>query len=539
MTQFEHKTARRSARLRAVAAGLVVAVPGALAVSALLAQTRAPEPNPPTDAAERAASERTAGKGTVWATGQNAFSFPLANLSDAERTRFVIGNSFFKRNWVEAPASTKARDGLGPHFIARSCAGCHALDGRSAPPDWARTLLPGADAETSVGLLLRLSIPGQPDAQHGVVPDPVYGDQLGTAAVQGVKPEGHIEIRSQPIEVRFADGSTHTLQQPIYRITRLGYGPMAPNLLVSPRVAPQVIGMGLLEAIPEADILANARAQAALNGPLTAAIKGQPNRVWDAFANQGAGGEVLGRFGWKANVGSVAHQTAGAFLGDIGITSRVNWREACTAAQADCLQAAHGGGKGTDRQSGRKTTVLLTAAQASPEQPEIDDQTLNQVIFYTATLAPPARRRVNDLQVQQGQALFHQAQCAVCHRPSYVTSTQDSSGAGGFPRLASPSLKGQRIWPYTDLLLHDMGEALADGRPDFQANGRQWRTPPLWGIGLIRDVNGHQRLLHDGRANGVLEAVLWHGGEAEASKQEVLKMSAQERAALVAFLESL
>ncbi|EGI77091.1 di-heme oxidoreductase family protein [Hylemonella gracilis] len=535
MTEFEHKTVRRSSRLRVVAAGLLVAVPGALAVSALLAQTRAPQPDPATDAAERAASERTAGKGTVWATGQNAFSFPLANLNDAERTRFVIGNSFFKRNWVEAPASTKARDGLGPHFIARSCAGCHALDGRSAPPDWARTLLPGADAETSVGLLLRLSIPGQPDAQHGVVPDPVYGDQLGTAAVQGVVPEGHIEIRSRPIEVRFADGGTHTLQQPIYSITRLGYGPMAPNVLVSPRVAPQVIGMGLLEAIPEEEILANARAQAALNSPLTAAIKGQPNRVWDAFA----GREVLGRFGWKANVGSVAHQTAGAFLGDIGITSRVNGREACTDAQTDCLQAAHGGGKGADRANGRKTTVLLTAAQASSEQPEIDDPTLNQVIFYTATLAPPARRRVNDLQVQQGQALFHQAQCAVCHRPSYTTSTQDSSGAGGFPRLASPALKGQRIWPYTDLLLHDMGEALADGRPDFQANGRQWRTPPLWGIGLIRDVNGHQRLLHDGRAKGVLEAVLWHGGEAEASKQQVLKMSAQERAALVAFLESL
>ncbi|EYC50477.1 thiol oxidoreductase [Hylemonella gracilis str. Niagara R] len=535
MTPYEHKAPRRATRWVGVFAVLLAAATGTLVVSALRAQTRADSDQAATEAAEREASERTAGKGTVWATGQNAFSFPLANLNDAERTRFVIGNSFFKRNWVEAPASTKARDGLGPHFIARSCAACHLLDGRSAPPDWARTLLPGPDAESSVGLLLRLSISGQPDAQHGVVPEPVYGDQLGTAAVQGVKPEGHIEIRSRPIEVRFADGSTHTLQQPIYSITRLGYGAMAPNVLISPRVAPQVIGMGLLEAIPEAEILGNARAQAALNGPLTAAIKGQPNRVWDAYA----GREVLGRFGWKANVGSVAHQTAGAFLGDIGITSRVNWREACTPAQTDCLQAAHGGGKGIERQNGRKTTVLVTAAQASPEQPEIDEQTLNQVIFYTATLAPPARRRVNDLQVQKGQALFHQAQCAVCHRPSYTTSTQDSSGAGGFPRLASPALKGQRIWPYTDLLLHDMGEALADGRPDFQANGRQWRTPPLWGIGLIRDVNGHQRLLHDGRAKGVLEAVLWHGGEAEASKQQVLKMNAEQRAALVAFLESL
>ena len=154
-------------------------------------------------------------------------------------------------------------------------------------------------------------------------------------------------------------------------------------------------------------------------------------------------------------------------------------------------------------------------------------------MFYQAVLAPPARRNAAAEQVLHGQKLFARAQCAVCHRPSYVT------GDSPFPRLASPALKDQRIWPYTDLLLHDMGEALADGRPDFQANGRQWKTPPLWGIGLFRDVNGHARLLHDGRAEGVLEAVLWHGGEAEASRQQVLKMNRAERAALVRFVESL
>lgn len=527
MTFSVNESARRGARRIALAAASVAAVIAVVALSSIAMQSRAEDGAVAKAVEDREASERTGGRATVWATGQNAFSFPLANLTDPERTRFVIGNSFFKRNWVEAPASTTARDGLGPHFIARSCAGCHLMDGRGAPPDWSRTLLPGADAESSVALLLRLSVPGKTDAQHGVVPEPVYGDQLNNFAVQGVKPEGHVEIRSRPIEGRFADGGAYTLQQPIYSITRLGYGPMAPDVLISPRVAPQMIGLGLLEAIPESEILGNARAQAVLQGPVTGAIKGQPNRVWDGFA----GKTVLGRFGWKANVGSIAHQTAGAFLGDIGITSRQNWSEACTPAQKDCLEAPHGGGK--------KKGVVIPAAQASIDQPEIDDQTLSQVIFYTATLAPPARRRVSDPQVVQGQALFAQAQCAVCHRPSYVTTDQDASGEGAFPRLASPALKGQRIWPYTDMLLHDMGEALADGRPDFQANGRQWRTPPLWGIGLFRDVNGHQRLLHDGRANGVLEAVLWHGGEAEASKQQVLKMNAQERAALVAFLDSL
>ena len=461
--------------------------------------------------------ERTGGQGTVFATGQNAFSFPLANLDDAERTRFVIGNSFFKRNWVEAPASTTARDGLGPHFIARACAGCHVLDGRGAPPDWRRTL--GKEPEPLVALLMRLSVPGPADPHAGVRPDPVYGDQLATAAVQDVRPEGRVEIRGTPVHGRFADGTRYTLQKPSYRIVDLGYGPLAPGAMVSPRIAPQLAGIGLLEAIPEAEVLANVAAQAASAGP----IKGQANRGWDAFANQ----EGLGRFGWKANTGSIAHQSSGAFLGDMGITSRLMWREACTETQTDCLKAPHGGG----RQRGRDG--VISAAQASAAQPEVDDETLGHVIFYTATLAPAARRQPNDPQVLKGQALFQQAQCATCHRPSYVT------GQPPFPALSSGKVVGQRIWPYTDLLLHDMGPGLADGRPDFLASGTQWKTPPLWGIGLLRDVNGHQRLLHDGRANGVLEAVLWHSGEAEDSKQQVLKFNKAERDALVKFVESL
>ena len=460
-------------------------------------------------------SERTGGDTTVFATGKNAFSFPFANLSDEERTRFVIGNSFFKRNWVEAPASTRVRDGLGPHFIARSCAGCHVMDGRGEPPDYARTL--GPDPEPTVALLMRLSVPGQADPRVGVVPEPTYGDQFGNAAVQGVKPEGVVRIHSESLRGTFADGTPYELLKPRYELTDLAYGPLAKDVMLSPRIAPQVIGVGLLEAIPEADILANARVQAALGGP----IRGQVNRVWDAYGQR----ETIGRFGWKANSPTVAHQTAHAFLGDIGITSRVFPQEACTAAQQDCLAAPHGGG--TAKGAG------LKASQANAESPEIDDKTLDDVIFYQATLAPAARRKVADPVVRQGEVLFAQAQCAVCHKPSYVT------GEGPFPRLTAKAIAGQRIWPYTDLLLHDMGPELADGRPDFLASGRQWRTPPLWGIGLLSDVNGHQRLLHDGRARGVLEAILWHGGEAEDAKLRVLNMKAQQREALVQFVESL
>lgn len=439
--------------------------------------------------------ERTGGTTTVWATGRNAFSFPLANLDDAEAARFAVGNSFFRRNWVEAPASTGARDGLGPNFIARSCGGCHVQDGRGAPP-----LERG---EAPVALLLRLSVPGT-GAHGGVLPDPVYGDQLNNAAIQGVRPEGRVVITHTTLRGRFADGTPYTLRRPHYRIADLGYGPLAKDVLIGPRIAPQLPGVGLIEAIPEAEILKNAAEQAAAPG----SVKGRVNRVRDDVLQA----ERIGRFGWKANVATLAHQTAGAFLGDMGITSAIHPQEACTAAQQDCLSAPRGGKDGG---------------------PEIDARTFGDVVFYQATLAPAARRKVADPDVQRGAKLFADAQCSACHRPSYVT------GASPLPQFASGKLAGQRIWPYTDLLLHDMGEALADGRPDFQASGRQWRTPPLWGIGLVHDVNGHRRLLHDGRADGVLEAILWHGGEAEDAKRKVLKMDKAERAALVRFVESL
>ena len=479
----------RTGWLAAAGAGLVVTT--SLVVAS-------PDPDP--------LGEKTGGNTTVFATGRNAFSFPAANLEDAERTRFVIGNSFFRRNWVEAPASTKARDGLGPHFIARSCGGCHVQDGRGAPPDIFNKL--GETEDATVALLIRLSIPGR-DVHGGPLHEPVYGDQFNNAAVQDVKPEGRVTLRYKTIAGEFADGTPYELVEPHYGFADLGYGPMHPHTLASPRIAPQLPGVGLLEAVAEADILGNAAAQAAAPGP----IKGVPNQVWDAPS----GRMMLGRFGWKANVATIAHQTGAAFVGDMGITSRHFAHEACTPAQTDCLAAP----------SGKSST-----AQGQPGV-EIDDKTFDNVVFYQATLAPAARRNMQDAQVLRGQALFVQAQCATCHRPSYVTTQ------GPFPHLTSPALSRQRIWPYTDLLLHDMGERLADNRPDFGASGRQWKTPPLWGAGLIQDVNGHTHLLHDGRARGVLEAVLWHGGEAEAARQNLLKMNRTDRDALVRFVESL
>jgi CxxC motif-containing protein (DUF1111 family) len=446
--------------------------------------------------------ELSGGATTVFDTSRNAFSFPAANMASERQTDFFIGNSFFKKNWVEAPASTSARDGLGPHFIARSCGGCHALDGRGAPP----ATRDDVNVEQPVGLMLRLSIPGD-GGKDGALAEPRYGGQLNVQAIQGVKPEARVRIRYREIEGRFADGEVYRLRQPAYSITDAAYGPVRPDVLISPRVAPQVIGMGLLEAIREADILANAARQAQEN----AGVSGKPNRVWDRYAEAW----VTGRFGWKANVGSIAHQTAGAFVGDIGITSQRFADDGCTAAQKDCRAAV-----------AREAAWRHARGESAFD---IDARTLDKVIFYTRTLAVPARRNVGAPDVLRGKRVFHDAGCARCHVPRYTTGT-----VAGFPELSN-----QVIYPYTDLLLHDMGEGLADGRPDFAADGREWRTPPLWGIGLIETVNGHTYYLHDGRARNLMEAVLWHGGEAESSRQRVLEMKKPDRDALIRFLESL
>ncbi len=430
------------------------------------------------------------GDTTVQETGRNAFSLPAPNLTDEQKTDFVVGNSFFKKAWVEAPSSTTARDGLGPHFIARSCGACHTEDGRGAPPDMQNLI----QKEQPLALLLRLSVP---DDKGGSRPEPTYGGQFNNDAIGGVRAEGKVSIRYQRILGRFADGTRYELIKPSYKLKQLGYGPLHPQTQISPRIAPQMIGLGLLEAIREEDILAIARQQKREGK----GIQGVANYVPDAFL----GKKIIGRFGWKANTGSIAHQSAGAFNGDIGITSAQFPKDDCTVKQMDCRKAPHGG------------------------TPEIDENTLSKVIFYSRTLAVPARRDADLPSVQRGQQLFKQANCISCHTPSYKT--------GAFPAI--PQLAEQTIYPYTDLLLHDMGEGLADHRPDGLANGKQWKTPPLWGLGLVPAVNGHSRYLHDGRARSLMEAVLWHDGEARPAKQHVLQFSAQDRKNLELFLKSL
>jgi len=428
------------------------------------------------------------GTTTVFNDGKDAFSLALANLSRDNRRLFAVGNSFFNENWIIAPASAQARDGLGPLFHARSCSACHTKDGRGSPPN---------EGEAMTGLLLRLSLPGQ-DAHGAPLPDPTYGTQLAIRAIPGAQPEAEVPIRWIPSTRTLPDGETIALRRPEFGPITWHYGPPAPGLLFSPRLAQPIYGGGLLEAIPEATLLA-------LTDPGDTnhdGISGRLNQVWSVEQQK----TMPGRFGWKANQPSLRQQSADAFLGDIGITTSLHPDESLTPAQQPALGLLPNGGT-----------------------PELSDHIFERVVLYTQSLAVPARRGLDNPSVRLGEKLFTQINCSACHTPTLQTGSTHPL----------QELRGQTIHPYTDLLLHDMGEELADHRPDFLASGTEWRTQPLWGLGLNAEVNGNTFYLHDGRARTLTEAILWHSGEALASRSAFEKLSRTERDALLAFLASL
>jgi CxxC motif-containing protein (DUF1111 family) len=436
----------------------------------------------------------------------NVFSHPSGNLDFKKEFDFKIGNAIFRKLWVSSPASTQSSDGLGPLYNARACQNCHLKDGRGRPPyaNWPE--------EDAVSFLLALSIPPQTEEQKRLlaegrikaVPDPVYGDQFQTLAIQGHKAEGKIHIEHTETTVELAGGEAVTLRQPHYSLDRLGYGPHHPDLMISPRVAPQMIGLGLLEIVPEEQILGWADPDDK-DGD---GISGKAQRVW----SREAGRVMLGRFGLKAGATGVAEQSAAAFANDIGISSHLIPQDAgdCTEKQTVCLNAPHG-------------------SDPAKKQHEARDKLFDLVAFYARNLAVPPRRNHDDPAVLTGKRIFNEIGCASCHRPKLLTGGSDDQ----------PHLANQLIWPYTDLLLHDMGEGLADHRPEALATGSEWRTPPLWGIGLTEMVSGHSLFLHDGRARNLKEAIMWHGGEAETARNAFAALSREKREMLIAFLKSL
>ncbi len=427
---------------------------------------------------------------TVHDETSRAFGQHAPGLALRELRRFTIGNRLFNTNWVTAPASVRSLDGLGPYFNRVSCSACHVRDGRGRPPD-------GPDAPM-MSMLVRLSVPG-PGGDP--VPHPVYGDQLHDRAVQGLAPEGRAAVTWEAVApFVYPDGREVPLRRPRLAVVDLADGPLGPDAMLSPRVANAVFGLGLLEAVPEADLLARTDPDDA-DGD---GVSGRINRVWD----HDAGAWAPGRFGWKANQPSLRQQAAAAMAGDIGVTS--------------------------EHFAGGNFTAAQTAAAALPdgrdeEGVEFSRRQLDRLTFYLQTLAVPAQRGAADPRVRRGARLFNAAGCTTCHTPVQRTG----------PAAAHRELANQTFAPYTDLLLHDMGEGLADGRPDGRASGREWRTPPLWGLGLQQRVNGHGFLLHDGRARTAEEAVLWHGGEAAGARDRFAGWPADDRAALLAFLHAL
>jgi CxxC motif-containing protein (DUF1111 family) len=437
---------------------------------------------------------------------RDAFSRFSHGIGFEGEAKFKIGNAIFRRLWVSAPASTTSADGLGPLFNSRACQSCHFKDGRGHPP---KANFPEDSAES---MFLRLSIPPETAeqkrliAEHRVnsIDEPTYGSQLQNLAIQGLDNEGHMHIDYTDVPVKLGDGSSVTLRKPTYSITDLKYGPLHPKTMMSPRVAPQMIGLGLIEAIPEEQI----RAHADPGDKDHDGIHGHPNEVWSLAENR----LKLGRFGWKAGVPSIREQSALAFAGDIGLSNTLVPKPSgdCTAAQPACLNAPNGN-------------------NPKDGNVEVQPKLFDLVVFYAQNLAVTPRRNSADPVVKHGKELFYAAGCQGCHVPSFTTGTVEGQ----------PQLSNQKIFPYTDLLLHDMGDGLADNRPEGMASGSEWRTAPLWGLGLTETVSGHTLFLHDGRARNITEAILWHGGEAQASRDAYAALSKDERDALDAFVNSL
>jgi len=432
------------------------------------------------------------GDTTVDTTGPRAFRSIAANADNTLVAPFLFGQRIFDVVWDHEPIISPVLDGLGPLFNRRSCRECHEGNGRGRPPEHV--------GQPMKSMLVRLSIPGT-GAHGGPNPVPNYGDQLQDRAVDGVAPEGQAVITYKEIPGEFADGMPYSLRKPTVKFVNLAYGDLPGDTLASARVASPVIGLGLLQTVPEETL----RALADPDDEDGDGISGRVNIAWDANAQQMA----PGRFGWKANVPSLRHQSAGAALGDMGLTSPIFAEDLCEPVQADCR-------------------AMAEKVAATANAPEILEELFTPVEMYMLLLAVPRQRNTDDPAVQRGELLFRAVGCSGCHMPTLVT------GQGSLDAISY-----QRIHAFTDLLVHDMGEGLADHRPDYAASGREWRTQPLWGIGLTYEVGAFNFHLHDGRARSLTEAILWHGGEAEPPREAFRNMSKEQRGDLLAFLGSL
>ncbi len=447
------------------------------------------------------------GETTVSIKPSPSLMLPASNLASNKLPDFHAGKALAHQPWVIAPSSTDARDGLGPLYNTRTCLVCHSNGGRGHMPEDNTQLL--------FTNFLRLSIPGF-DPIHGVIPEPMYGDQLQSQSIalshqlghfqnnksanKEVPPEAYVYINWIEETYTYSDGEVVKLRKPEIDIRNPGYGKMHPQTLMGIRNAPPIHGVGLLEMIKQSDIDKNTDPDDSNQD----GISGRVNISWDFEKKQ----PRPGRFGLKANKTSVRFQVASALQGDMGISNPVFPTQPCTEKQTLCNESIHGN---------------------NSDGVEINEKLLSLMVNFNMSIGVPERRKPDHPMVLKGRELFYKTQCHACHTPNYITANN----------VEYPHLSGQSIWPYTDLLIHDMGEGLADGRSDYLATGSEWRTPPLWSVGLSQAVNGSKNFLHDGRARNLEEAVLWHGGEAEHSKNNFTQLDKDQRNALLAFVRSL
>ncbi|MFZ3564953.1 di-heme oxidoredictase family protein [Tenacibaculum finnmarkense] len=422
-------------------------------------------------------------------TADKAFGRAIPILSDLELSFFGVGNAMFDQAWVSAPATTTSRDGLGPIFNARACSSCHLRDGRGKP-----LLKTGA---TSEGFLIRLGI-GNSETT-GPIGHHTYGGQLQDDSNLGIKKEADIQVNFTFIDGVYADGTKYQLRKPTYSFLNENYGSLT-GVETSPRVGQQMIGLGFIDALSEASLLENADPNDADND----GISGRANYVWNVKKSK----LTIGKFGWKSNQPTLDQQIAGAFNGDMGLTTSIFPNENCPDG-IDCSKLSNGNNVG--------------------ENVEVPNKQFSRISLYMAALSVPKRRDFKEKNVLQGKKHFNDLKCVSCHIDNFTTGKN----------TVLPQIDNIKIKPFSDFLLHDMGADLADNRGDFLANGNEWRTQPLWGLGLIETVNKHTFLLHDGRARNIEEAILWHGGEANTSKEDFKKLSKEKRDQLLAYLNSL
>ncbi|MCL2908978.1 di-heme oxidoredictase family protein [Shewanella aquimarina] len=479
----------------------------------------------------------------------HGYSTPAVNLSEAQLAQHLSGDLNFETAFTTAPNEEHPElDGLGPVFNNADCNSCHQRDGRNSTP-----IVPAGQARiklgSEAGIFLRISkapdqscLQGTPENNYcAPIPVPNFGTQLFHRGVLKAREDwqqnlfggqADVYLSYEQKKVTYPDGTEVTLKRPLFTVENPFDAPgeslnssnvtselLQSDVLMGWRNGMPVFGLGLLEAIPEASIMALVDENDA-DGD---GISGRANYVFDAVkARRGDSHPVsLGRFGWKANTPSVRVQSLGALRGDIGITNPLFPEESIAGTSMHDSYLAR--------------TGFVDTGSGVDGEPEASAEFSDDVVFYAETLAVPARRQVDDVKVREGARLFEQVNCSGCHQPKFVTKS--SGEIGGLPMIAA--LKGQTIYPFSDMLLHDMGEGLSDGRPDFLASGSDWRTRPLWGIGLTQTVNPQAGFLHDGRAASVEEAILWHGGEAQASTDKFMALTQAERAQLLAFVMSL